>query len=58
VDRASRGNSFTGHPGSYIKKGSGYGHLSPQGSFRTEGNMESEGGLIDWGLYLLVDGHN
>jgi hypothetical protein len=29
VDRASREGSFTGDPGRYVKKGSGYGHLSP-----------------------------
>jgi hypothetical protein len=40
------GSLFTGGPGRYVKIGSGYGHLSPTGSFPAEGNLESGGGLI------------
>jgi len=29
--KASAEGSFTGDPGRYVKKGSGYGHLSPKG---------------------------
>jgi hypothetical protein len=36
------GGSFTGDPGRYVKKGSGYGHLSLHRSpFTSEGNLES-----------------
>ena len=39
------GSSFTGEPGRYVKKGSGYGHLSlKSGPFISEGNLESGAG--------------
>jgi hypothetical protein len=44
------GRPFIGDPDRYVKKGSGYGHLSPQGPFTSEGNLESGGGLVYWGL--------
>jgi hypothetical protein len=45
VERALRGGSFTGDPGRYVKKGSGYGHVSlHSGPFMSEGNLESGAG--------------
>ena len=38
------GSSFTRDPGRYVKKGSGYGHLSPWGPFQAEGTWNQEGG--------------
>jgi hypothetical protein len=43
------GNSFTGYPGRYVKKVSGYGHLSPWGPFPSTGNLVC-GGHNYWGL--------
>ena len=46
-------SSFTGDPGRYVKKISGYGHLSPWGPFPAEGNLvcgAGEGALVYWGL--------
>jgi len=37
--RGPWGNSFTGYPGRYVKKVSGYGHLSPWGPFPPMGNL-------------------
>jgi hypothetical protein len=34
-----RGSSFTGDPGIYVKKVSGYGHLFPWGPFPSQGNL-------------------
>jgi len=44
------GGSCTGDPGRYIKKGSRYGHPLHGGPFTMEGNLESGGGPIYWGL--------
>ena len=42
-----RKGSFTGDPGRYFKKGSGYRHLSlHRGSFTPEGNLESGGARV------------
>ena len=33
----AEGSFFTGSPGRYVKKGSGYGHLSPEGPLYKRG---------------------
>ena len=45
--RAPGEGSFAGHPGRYVKKGSGYGHLSPS---EVEPGIRMGGALIYWGL--------
>jgi len=43
------GNSFTGDPGRYVEKVSGYGHLRG-GPFPVEGNLVRGGGVVYRGL--------
>ena len=40
------GSSFTGEPGRYVKKVSGYGHVSPWWSLPSQGTCYVRGGLI------------
>jgi len=59
VDRASGGGAPSlGTLEVTLRKALDTGISLHRGSFTTERNMESGGGLIDWGLYLLVDCHN
>jgi len=48
--RGLRGSSFTGAPGRYVKKVSGYGHLSPWGPL----SIQREPGM--WGEELIYRG--
>ena len=50
VEGASGGNFFTGDPGKYVRKVSGYGHLSPYGLLYDRGEPGIWRGLIYWGL--------
>ena len=44
------GSSFTGDPGIYVKKVSGYGHLSSWGPVSIRGEPGIGGGLVYRGL--------
>jgi hypothetical protein len=48
-ERALRGDSFTGDPGRYVKKGFRYRNLH-RGPITAEENLEYGGSFIYWGL--------
>jgi len=48
--RGLKGSSFTGDPGRYVEKVSGYGHLSPWRPLPSEGN------LVCWGWGVRIRG--
>jgi len=54
VQRASGDSSFTGDPGRHVKKGSGYGHLSPQGPVGEPGGDLLAGTFERKGKYIWV----
>jgi len=54
VRRASGERSFTGDPGRFVKRGSGYGHLSPWGPVGEPGGDSLAGTSERKGMYILV----
>ena len=66
MQRASGEGSFSGDPERYVKKGSGYVHLSPKGPLYVQGEpairrgahiprILNDGGLLEWGISLRGD---